>query len=377
MDPLDTLTERYFSEVHATSLATLLAPLDDGGENLSRSELYATIRKAREEDDASLPLGDWERELKRADWPRVGRLCLNGLATRSKDLQLAAWLFEAELHQRGFRALAPCLHLIAALVDAQWPTLYPRDAEHRENLFEWIAEKLRPPLRLVPITATGGDAEYAWADWEQAQRNEQIRAALGKDSKQPIEGATLAQFGAALASTPSTEIVVRQEQLAAAETTLVALAATLDRILGAAAPNLEPLRAQIEDIALLLAGEARRRGLQPQAMTTISGAPAPPAPAPADGDVPAHAAAGGAAPAAIGEAERRRLYQSLTLMAEQLAHLEPHSPVPYLIRRAVAWGGLNTAQLYNEVFVRCGGQINIFELLGLEEQIAASASSES
>jgi type VI secretion system protein ImpA len=69
--------------------------------------------------------------------------------------------------------------------------------------------------------------------------------------------------------------------------------------------------------------------------------------------------------------DRAKLYTSLSRMADQLAQLEPHSPVPYLIRRAVAWGALDTAQLYSEVFVRCGGQINIFELLGLEEQIAA------
>ena len=77
------------------------------------------------------------------------------------------------------------------------------------------------------------------------------------------------------------------------------------------------------------------------------------------------------APALVaGTHDRRPVYAALAEIAHALEVIEPHSPVPYLIRRAVAWGGLNTAQLYNEVFVRCGGQINIFELLGLGDPVA-------
>jgi type VI secretion system protein ImpA len=43
--------------------------------------------------------------------------------------------------------------------------------------------------------------------------------------------------------------------------------------------------------------------------------------------------------------------------------VEPHSPVPYLIRRAVAWGQLNAAELYQEVFQKSGGRIDVFDLL--------------
>lgn len=40
--------------------------------------------------------------------------------------------------------------------------------------------------------------------------------------------------------------------------------------------------------------------------------------------------------------------------------------MPYLIRRAVEWGALNTAQLYHELFIEGRGQLNVFQLLGLE-----------
>ncbi|WP_258898281.1 hypothetical protein [Burkholderia glumae] len=45
---------------------------------------------------------------------------------------------------------------------------------------------------------------------------------------------------------------------------------------------------------------------------------------------------------------------------------EPHSPVPYLVRRATLWGRMNTAELYQELFLRLGGQLNIFEMVGIE-----------
>jgi hypothetical protein len=48
--------------------------------------------------------------------------------------------------------------------------------------------------------------------------------------------------------------------------------------------------------------------------------------------------------------------------------------VPYVVQRAIAWGSLNTAELYMELFVRTGGQINIFELLGIAEAAPRQAS---
>lgn len=365
MDNLEALADSYFTELLHTDLNALLAPIVSkpvAGEALGGSPTYAAIRTAREEEDASLPLGAWERELKRADWPAVSRLCVQGLTTQSKDLQLAAWLLEAEIHRQGFRALAPCLSLIAMLSESFWQHMYPLDLEHRDNLYRWVADKLCLPLRRVPFTATGGAADYGWADWEQAQRNEQIRAALGREATEAIEGTTLAMFSAALTCTPSPAIVGTQQHLADAQAALTMLDEVLASQMGDEAPMLDALRDLLENIGLMLESEARKRGLTRQPATLE------PVPAESETTPEGNATAAGN-PAST--AERRRLYSALALMADQLARLEPHSPVPYLIRRAVEWGGLNTAQLYNEVFVRCGGQINIFELLGLEEQIAA------
>jgi len=74
-------------------LDTLLAPLADQarcGPSLLHDPVFDAIREARREDDASLPQGVWTAPLKKADWPAVTRLCTQVLATRSKDVQVAA-----------------------------------------------------------------------------------------------------------------------------------------------------------------------------------------------------------------------------------------------------------------------------------------------
>ena len=55
----------------APDLSALLAPLpgaDPTGESLRYAPVYAQIRDARFEEDQNLPMGEWTRPLKRADW---------------------------------------------------------------------------------------------------------------------------------------------------------------------------------------------------------------------------------------------------------------------------------------------------------------------
>lgn len=201
--------DRYFRASVGQSWQALVAPVPGdapAGHPAAQDEDYRRIRHERTEEDPSLPQGAWERELKRADWRAVGELSAQALATRSKDLQLVAWLSESLLMRSGFQALAPCIALLEALVRDYGRSLHPVDPEHAQNLWQWIAFKLQPAVRKVPLTATGGERDYAWNDWERAQRNEQVRASLGRQHEDEIEGATLADVAAALACTPGDRI---------------------------------------------------------------------------------------------------------------------------------------------------------------------------
>ena len=365
--------DRYFRATVGHGWDALLAPVSveaPVGVPAAQDESYRRIRHEREEEDATLPLGPWERELKRANWVAASELTAAALAGRSKDLQLAAWLFEALIARSGFQAVAPSLRLIDALLQQYGDHLHPQDSEHRLNLLLWIGQKLLPPLRRVMITATGSGIDFSWNDWEQAQRNEQLRASLGKQREGELEGATLAEVGAALACTPDARILFLRDCLRDGLTALQALEHTLDATLGDEAPGLSSMRNLLERIDVVLAADARRRGVaMPDATAAHAAGPAH------DGgshDDASHDHGSEADDDAVmGSIDRRQVYAALADIAHALETIEPHSPVPYLIRRAVAWGSLNTAQLYSEVFVRCGGQINIFELLGLGDPATA------
>jgi type VI secretion system protein ImpA len=69
--------------------------------------------------------------------------------------------------------------------------------------------------------------------------------------------------------------------------------------------------------------------------------------------------------AMVDPASRDEAYAQLAEIADRLQALEPQSPAPYLIRRAIDWAGMSFAELVMS-FSRAGLQLDqIVELLGL------------
>jgi len=89
----------------------LLNPIsaeNPAGENLRYAPVYDKIKEARRQDDDA-PQGDWTYDRKVADWPLTIKLISETLATKSKDLQLVAWLAEAMLIREGVSGLREVL----------------------------------------------------------------------------------------------------------------------------------------------------------------------------------------------------------------------------------------------------------------------------
>jgi type VI secretion system protein ImpA len=373
---IEAASDCYFQAHLNLGLEALLAPVESGqpaGRALRGSPIYSAIAEARRQDDASLPMGGWEHELKRADWRETGKLCANALATQSKDLQLAAWLLEAQLNQSGFEGLGPCCHLLQRLCTGFWSELYPRaeqdELEYRANIFQWINEKLLPAIRMVPLTAAERQRQFGWADWELARRQEQVKAVQpqGQRAAQADnhDAASCSAITACISATPTPYHVAQRDALALALAALDALTHSIDPLFGAEAPSLQAIQGILQQILLLVESELQKRG--------VNSAPA--AAAPNVHVLPTQPAAAAASPVLPPGAirDRAEAYARLAETAEYLMRLEPHSPVPYLVRRATEWGRLNTVELYQELFLRLNGQLNIFEMLGLEAEVHANA----
>ena len=169
---IDTATETP----QVIDLERLLAPVDGSnpaGESLQYAGLYDEIREARRADE-QLAQGEWKRENKLADWDTVIALADDALATRTKDLQIAAWYAEALVKQEGFPGLRDSLKLARLLLERFWDELYPEndedDYEARANSFAWMDRQLAAAIKEVPLTEGTGGLRYTAHDWEDSKR---------------------------------------------------------------------------------------------------------------------------------------------------------------------------------------------------------------
>ncbi len=124
----------------------LLAPIpgsDPAGSDASFSDQFDRIREARRADDPNLAQGEWQTELKVADWREAQSLSEDILLRTSKDLQAAVWLAEAAISRDGLEGARDSFALLAGLLETYWEGLYPRaddgDLEERAGKLAWFA----------------------------------------------------------------------------------------------------------------------------------------------------------------------------------------------------------------------------------------------
>jgi type VI secretion system protein ImpA len=335
-------------------LESLLAPIsadNPSGPSLRFEGVYDEIKRLREEDDATLPQGIWQRELKRADWPGVAALTSEALATRSKDLQLAAWLTEAWSRMYAFAGLAHGLRLITALCDAFWETLHPgideESVDARMAPIAWLSgDRFLFAIKSIPITApVGDDAQaFAWNQWEVSRH-------------QPSQANVL--VSASLTS--ATWFAALSRDASAAISAIDALKTLLTERLGEAdAPTLSPLRNILKEITEFV---ARVRQNRPDAEEVPAMDLVPEAPFDEPSPLPELMPSPPGSPIS----NRADAYQRLREASDFLLRTEPHSPVPYLVRRAISWGNMSLAEVLDELLHKNADLATIYTLLGIKE----------
>src|SRR5262245_25024697 len=173
-------------------IAELLAPIpgeNPAGQSVRDHETYDALREARRADDPHMPQGEWVHEIKNADWPAVITQAAAVLGTRSKDLQVAAWLLEALIKRHGFAGLRDGLHLLWELQARFWTSLYPEiedgDLEARFLLLEWVNNNLPVSIRAVPMVQTRDGQYYSWQHWEESR----VVDNLGRQNQEAMEAA--------------------------------------------------------------------------------------------------------------------------------------------------------------------------------------------
>jgi type VI secretion system protein ImpA len=335
----------------------LLTPI--AGDNPSGADLrydnklllYDKIRELRRQDD-DLNQGEWQHERKVGDYSGVLRMTQEALATRTKDLQLAAWLTDALLRTEGFSGLQQGLTFCHALIGTFWESLYPPiedgDLDLRVGPLEWLGTSLEIPVKSVPIVRAGYDLlkykDSKLVGYEDQTPNDKDKKAR---AKKIAEGKLAPEaFDKSFVETPKAFYLQTEKDL---DATLVAVQQLDDLCtakFGPTAPSFAKLRTAAEEVRHTVHQLLqKKRETEPDPVVV---APEPPAAAqaaaPVEGDQPP--ASGTPVLVAMASAEpvdRRDAVDRVAKAAAFLRKREPYSPAPYLMMRGLRWGELRAA----------------------------------
>lgn len=349
------------------SLLQPISPEHPSGGNLRYEPVYTQLREARREDDSTLPQGVWRTSLKLANWGQVVELCQSALTKESKDLQLAAWLTEAWLFQSGLEGLARGLRLTTGLLerfwDTLWPPLDPDDADARLAPLKWLDDHLPLALGRTPLVWPRMPGTPLLGDWQLILRREKQGGVPPEEPSEPSEAAaevapqTREAFLAAASPLPAEALARSHEQLVQVLAELTSLEQTLATRAGRDTMTFRRTRAVLEEFQSLLTLLDGQRAPGATALASLAGS----APQPGTSARVPGALAGGIH-------SRTEAYQLLTLAADYLLVTEPHSPVPYLVRRALTWGGMPLGKLLGELVPDASGLAFIQTLLGMKPE---------
>jgi type VI secretion system protein ImpA len=362
-------------------IEAMLQPIpgeNPAGQNLQYDGLYDEIREARRAED-TLAQGDWQREVKAADWDRVLTLSKEALASKTKDLQIAAWLTEALLKTGGFAGLRDGLKLARGLHERFWEGVYPPvedgDLEGRANSVAWLDRQAAAALQDVPITKATG-AAYSFLQMEEAKKldlpanaaslDSEALGRLNQERERAIsEGrATTETFIKARNATRRAFYEETSGVLAECGQELQSLDRVMDEKFGRETPGLGELKKALEKVQGWIEKTVKEKRLEEPDATAEAGAEG------AAGEAPAGGVPGTSGPIKTRQDALRRLAE----VADYFRRTEPHSPVSYLVQRAITWGQMPLDAWLGDV-IKDGTLLeSIRETLGLKTAVGGDTS---
>lgn len=364
----------------------LLAPIagdNPSGEYLKYTGVYDQIMEARRSED-TLEQGDWKRDTKIAHWDEAETLCVDALTTRTKDLQICAYMTEALIKNHGFAGLRDGLKVMRGLHERFWPTVYPEidkedesdedgDLTGRANALSWLDRQASSAAREVPLTKSRLGHNYSFLQFEDSKQFQIPEKLEDIDSDEVTRITAMKERAAEEGKITSEDWNKAKGTTSRAfyEETLVLVGEcwtefeSLDRVmdetfkretpgLGALKRTLDDIRTQVERLV------KEKRLLEPDAVS-------------ANGDAESADASG--APSADGFAfsggggstrSRQEALKKLSEVADYFRRTEPHSPVSYLVQRAIKWGQMPLETWLEDVVKDAGVLDQMRETLGLK-----------
>ncbi len=365
----------------------MFAPISEenpSGEYLRYVGVYDEISEARRA-DKDVAQGDWQTTLKTADFRQVVTLCTSALTARTKDLQVAAWFSEALVKEHGFAGLRDSLKLLSGLQDKFWETIHPEiedgDEEGRANAISWVDTQTSLAARGATLVS---GANYGINDWEDSKRfdipenldsldsSEQERYRDLQTQAEKEHRTTGDLWRRAKAATSRTFCEQTNFLIAECRTEFDELNRVIEEKYDRnQMPGLSALKKTLEDVetaAKKLLDEKRLE--EPRDEDS---------PATESDDESSESNEAGM-PVTVGRAvasgainSRQDALKRLSDVAVFFQKTEPHSPVSYLVNRAVKWGNMPLDGWLRDVIKDENVLFQLRQTLGLDESSSESS----
>jgi len=344
----------------------LLSPIegDDPCGGMSRFDpIFDEIKKARSEENRDAIEGGAVQ----ADWRLVIARTGEALQSRAKDLMLAAYLTEALSEAEGFAGFRDGLRVVTGLLERFWDGVYPRieeeDLDRRLAPLMWMTEaergsRLPNRLRELPIIPPldgGRGLSLAFSKSIYAQPKGENESDSTYEQRRAESEKRAKMFQDAVAAAPVTVFGTLRGDLDDCLVEVTRFKQVLDNRFAANSPSVSSLREALEDCNALANKIFKDKGGVPddgKSATTEGGD---------------QLGAQSVERTITGPIKSRDdALRRLSEVSAFFRQTEPHSPIPYLIERAVFWGGLSLEQLLQELIKDSGTRDQVGELLGFK-----------
>jgi type VI secretion system protein ImpA len=377
------------TEPEILDIEALLQPISEdapSGIYLRPLGVYDEVKALRTTESADSMVGTLRPgEFKTAQWGKVIATCVKELSTRSKDLQLAVWLAEALVRVHGFGGLLRGLEFVLALNDRFFPTYYPLmedgGLDIRAGRLSELERLLTQAVDNCAMTAKVEGESHAFWEWKQIQillnnagraKPEEKDEILNEaNTKKDVVDKAIAKTSWEFYDDGILQPLIRSQEV------LTVLRDTVDRLFSEAptfgemedgVTGFSDLRKELDECRLrvegILEGKPAPPGKGRNATPVEEAASSDPA---GDGAAGVRQSGGGGSMSAEPETRADAL-RRLATIAQFFQRTEPHSPVAYLVQRAVRWGEMPLENWLDEVIPDPNVLNALRETLGLPKK---------
>lgn len=272
-------------------------------------------------------------------WHEVNELGLQILSSNSKDIEILAWLAEAQLRLRGFEGLRDSFTAMMSLLDNYWEQLHSIGDDDIEERLAPLAGlngvnsegSLIQAIRLASLVPNGSFAQHSLWDYQLAQR-------AGETERRDLLHEAATEVGI---TAMAAHLAVVNDCIAS----FAKLAAVLTERCGDRAPPSSNTRNVLQEVAAAIR-DLTGLGVEGDDTAPVSTAETQ---ATSVGDAaPASAAPRSLAPGnSIGS--REEAFEILLAVARHFRRTEPHSPISLAIETLVRRGRMDFSELLAEL----------------------------